>query len=540
MGNCASRELTNNTSCPAAIPPTDPHTPPPLMTDTPSFYSRFSSPSRQRSKSSSFRSSLSQTDPSFFNEAYGIVYEELHFNEIEIGTLKDIYLQIIIFYRAFSSSPSSDPLNISFESFFHHFNLQQTPFSDRLLHLWLSEEVTTFNFLFFLCSVWHALTLTQEDVVTYVFSCYANSKTKLFELNSIERAMRHIHLPSSAAVASCLLEPSLDQGPGQTQRPDERHGHSHGQGQGGQYKQIQKILHCLRQEREEEVESRNRSTKTSLPMSYQEWCDCCSDHPLLLEPIYTLQACLRERLGGEEMWLTMMRRRELSSTQTSSHYLSHLHSLYDEALLKHTLTSRLNALSQLGDSYSSRLSSAAPRRILSTSSAAHLDTDSEDDCPAPLLLRKKPTSRSSSTSSLQSMILVSDCDSSPGGLSATVGIVLRDKRYDTDGDTISVASSAGGGGRRSTGGGSDYGQYEEEGVGARDESRDQCLPGGWYRGQSNGGDGEEEELLSPRSVLSDSGGSADEDDEKEDCERMGLRGNGQRGGGGGLWQRQMS
>jgi hypothetical protein len=227
-----------------------------------------------------------------------------------------------------------------------------------------------------------------------------------------------------------------------------------------------------------------------LPMNYQEWCDTCTDHPLLLEPIYAAQALLRQRLGGDAMWFTMTNHKELSPTQTSAHYLSHLRSLYDEALLKYTLTSRLNALTQMGDSRrlfssNSGLASSVPR-----------DTDSDEDYPV-TLLRVKPVSRSSSTSSLQSMIIVSDC-STPF---STAGIVLHDRRYDTDGDTISVASGV------SAGRDSDFGQYEEEG-----EAEGATARGGWYRGQS--GDGDENDLLSPRSVLSDSGDEEDEETEE--------------------------
>jgi hypothetical protein len=423
---------------------------------------------------SSYRSSNNSSITNLFsNEAYSPVYHELHFSSHEIQLLHDIFLHLLNTQPSSSPSPSPSSTSfnpqsnlpfedrrIPFDHFFQSFNLQHTPLNDQLFSLWFPSSPTSLNFLYFICMIWYALTMDENDVITYIFSLYSNHATHLLSLSSIKSAIDHIH-PFAAS-----------------------------------NKPLQKILKLLGEPPQgQNLGQDPSSSSTSSSLSYREWSEWCERYPLLLEPIYLQQTNLRQQICNEQIWLTILEKKEQTPSQHSPNYLHTLHNFYDEAMLKHTLTSRLNDLSR---QYSSKSSSGNVMTLplsLSSNAPPSLATDSDEDYPD-LSLRRKPSSRSSSTTSLQSMVVVSDC-STPFSVA---GIVLQNKMYDTDGDTISVASGC-------SGKCSDFNSYRPSLHGDGDDE-DGALPGGQWAGGDDGDGG----LLTPRSVLSNALDHSDDED----------------------------
>jgi hypothetical protein len=475
-------------------------------------------------KTSSYRSS-NYVSSLLTNEAYSPIYRELHFSSNEIQQLHDIFLHLLNTQPSPSSpshnSQSNTPFEdkrVTFEHFYHSFNLQQTPLNDQLFSLWLpsslspSLSTTSFNFLYFICMIWYALAMDHNDVITYVFSLYSNHNTHLLTLSSIKTAMDHIH---SFASTNKPLQKIL-QLLSESYQQQQQGGGGGGQEQTPLESSLLLSSHCSASP----AASVTSSSSPSPSLSYSEWWEWCERYPLLLEPIYSQQTKLRQQICQEEIWLTIINQKEQTPSQHSPNYLHLLHGLYDEAMLKHTLTSRLNDLSHQHSSKSSHgnnifalatagsrsgsLSSVvAPSLRLAAAGGGSQVTEekaegSEEDYPN-LSLRRKPSSRSSSTNSLQSMVIVSNC-STPFSVA---GVVLQNKMYDTDGDSISVASV--GSGRCS-----DFNSYQ-----ASLYEDDDALPGGRWAGEAAGAEGEEDGLLTPRSVLSNAHDLSDSEEEDQ-------------------------
>lgn len=367
---------------------------------------------------------------------------------------------------ALPSSPnySLEEIHITFEHFFDYFSLEKTPFNYQLFYLWLqppssppstillqasstTPSTTTplsMNYLFFICSIWYVLTMEQEDIAAFIFNLYATAKgpsTKYITVSSIKTALDHIH-----PFATC-----------------------------------NKLLQKLIKDLPNEIDG----------LTFAEWWEWCSEHTMILEPIFQQQNQLRQAIGTNDLWKALTIKRTQNPSQNNPNYLIFLHNLYDEAMLKYALTSRLNDLTKL------KTRSYSFTRESDSLIQPNIDIDpmisaSEDDYPQ-LTLKRKPSGSSSSTASVQNLVIVSNC-STPF---SAAGVILHDVMYDTDGDSISIPSPG-------SGKCSDYESifYEDP----------ENPPGRWDT--KDGDDG----LLSPRSVLSEANcydESEDDDNEQQ-------------------------
>jgi hypothetical protein len=249
----------------------------------------------------------------------------------------------------------------------------------QILALW-DQNRRIFDFPFFVCSIWNFLTWSDEDVYCHIFSLYKHPRFPLL-------------LPI-ANISSLFCD---------------IHGINYSEN---------RVL--------SEIEKQISLTDITFDM----FSDYCAKHSLLIGPILAHQHSLRESICGVSFWLAIGRRRETTPELNGENFIDKIELMYSTISFYKALAGRLLIL------HGERQFTCA-RQVNPTTTPVTNDDDL--DSRPEHIIRSKPSSRT-----------VSRTGSFSGGSSSVVisiespcsaaEIVLHGDLYDSDGDTISVAS----------------------------------------------------------------------------------------------------
>ena len=173
------------------------------------------------------------------------------------------------FYNLYRKIDKDNGGYIDIQEFYRYFNLNRSPFADRIFQVMDGDGSKELDFLEFVVSLWNFCSLNRGGLILFAFTLYDSDDSGELEMDELEKLLKDVY------------------------------------GVNG-LKENPRVLSLVRQI--------DKSGDGSVQI--HEFIYACKRYQLILKPAFSVQASLQHQTFGEKWWQNMAKKRQTSSMST--------------------------------------------------------------------------------------------------------------------------------------------------------------------------------------------------------------------------------
>merc|ERR1711991_129040 len=173
------------------------------------------------------------------------------------------------FYKLYRKIDKDNGGYIDIQEFYRYFNLNRSPFADRIFQVMDGDGSKELDFLEFVVSLWNFCSLNRGGLILFAFTLYDSDDSGELEMDELEKLLKDVY------------------------------------GVNG-LKENPRVLSLVRQI--------DKSGDGSVQI--HEFIYACKRYQLILKPAFSVQASLQYQTFGEKWWQNMAKKRQTSSMST--------------------------------------------------------------------------------------------------------------------------------------------------------------------------------------------------------------------------------